>query len=153
MRFSAEVRGNWAVVSITDEQRMYTSEIVCVRKTTADGAGLMHTGDGTMQSFTNFELRNDTRGVYRGEMRGSKPEIYNAEVARPMTMTSTGSGDCRPHARDTRTPATTGTLITSSTSITCAGRGGTNQLTAPNNRHLGSHFVWLSLGFLIQPDE
>ncbi|MBI4166969.1 MAG: hypothetical protein HY508_14680 [Acidobacteria bacterium] len=61
--------------------------------TTAGTAGLMHTDDGATQTFSNFELRRspelvtdehlerklyDARGVYRGEMKGSRQEIYDA---------------------------------------------------------------------------
>ena len=84
MRLTAEVRGGWAAVSVTDREHTYTSEIVRVSNTTAGSAGLMHTDDATTQTFGNFELRNssppvtdehlerklyDVRGGYRGELR------------------------------------------------------------------------------------
>ena len=85
VHLSAEVRGAFAAVSITDGQHTYTSGIVHVSNTTAGGTGLMHRDDGGAQSFANFELRKsptlvtdehlerklyDARGVYRGEMTG-----------------------------------------------------------------------------------
>jgi hypothetical protein len=85
MRLTAEVRGRWAAVSITDGEHTYTSQIARVSNTTAGSAGLHHTDDGTTQSFGNFELGKssapetdehlerkvyDARGTYRGELRG-----------------------------------------------------------------------------------
>jgi hypothetical protein len=85
IRLTAEARGGWAALSVTDGKHTYTSGIVHVRNTTAGSAGLIHRNDGTTQSFGNFELRNsptlvtdehlerklyDARGVYRGEMTG-----------------------------------------------------------------------------------
>ena len=85
-QLSAEVRGGWAAVSITDGQHTYTSEIVPVHNTTAGGAGLRYVEDaGVAQSFFNFELHKsptlvtdvqldrklyDARGGYRGELTG-----------------------------------------------------------------------------------
>jgi hypothetical protein len=85
IRLTAEVRGGWAAVSISDGQHSYTSKIASISNTTAGGAGLRHKGEGTAQSFGNFELRKsptlvkdehlerklyDARGVYKGEMKG-----------------------------------------------------------------------------------
>jgi len=85
IRLTAEARGGWAAVSVTDGKHTYSSGIVHVRNTTAGSAGIMHRNDGATQSFGNFELRNsptlvtdqhlerklyDARGVYRGEMVG-----------------------------------------------------------------------------------
>jgi hypothetical protein len=82
MRLTAEVRGEWAAVSISDGRHSYTSTIARIGNTTAGGAGLRHKGEGR-QSFGNFELRKsptlvkdehlerklyDARGVYKGEM-------------------------------------------------------------------------------------
>jgi hypothetical protein len=84
-RLRAEVRGEWAAVSITDGRDTYTSRIVAVSNTTPGGAGLSHESGGPAQSFTHFELRKsptlvtdehlekklyDARGIYRGELRG-----------------------------------------------------------------------------------
>ena len=84
-RLSAEVRGRWAEVSITDGQHTYASEIVSISNTAAGGAGLIHKDDGAMQRFDTFELRKsptlvrdthlekklyDARGNYRGELVG-----------------------------------------------------------------------------------
>jgi hypothetical protein len=84
-RLSAEVRGKWAEVSITDGQHAYTSEIVNVSNSAAGAAGLIHKDDGATQRFDSFELRKsptviaddhlekklyDARGNYRGELAG-----------------------------------------------------------------------------------
>jgi hypothetical protein len=82
---SAEVRGKWAAVSISDGEHTYTSSIVAITDATAGGAGLLHEQGGIEQSFTNFELRKsptlvtngtvekkiyDAQGKYRGELKG-----------------------------------------------------------------------------------
>lgn len=84
IRLTAEVRGRWAVVSITDGERTHTSPIVAVSNTTAGGVGLRHEDKGAEQSFDNFEVRRspklvkdehlerklyDAEGRYRGEMK------------------------------------------------------------------------------------
>jgi hypothetical protein len=94
VRLSAEVRGGWAVVSITDGSNTYSSMIVAVSNTTAGGAGLKHEDDGATQSFGNFELRKspalvtdehpetklyDAKGGYRGELKGPGWDDYGKE--------------------------------------------------------------------------
>jgi hypothetical protein len=84
-RLSAEVRGKWAAVSISDGEHTVTSSIVLISNTTAGGAGLRHEDDGIQQSFANFELRKspalvtdghletkvyDAKGGYRGDLKG-----------------------------------------------------------------------------------
>jgi hypothetical protein len=92
-RVSAEVRGGWAAVSITDGRTTYTSKIVAVGNTTAGGAGLKHES-GLPQSFAHFELRMsptlvtddhlekklyDARGVYRGALTGPPWDDFGKE--------------------------------------------------------------------------
>jgi hypothetical protein len=97
IRLTAEVRGGWAAVSVTDAQHRYTSGIVRVMNTMAGSAGLRHRNDGSAQSFGNFELRKspvlatnehlggklyDARGGYRGELSGLKlPEMGEPETS------------------------------------------------------------------------
>ena len=91
IRLTAEVRGRWAVVSITDGERTYTSPIVAVSNTTAGGVGLRHEDKGAEQSFDNFEVRRspklvkdeylerklyDAEGRYRGEMKAPGLEDF-----------------------------------------------------------------------------
>lgn len=87
IRLTAEVKGEWAAVSISDGEHAYTSQIVKVSNTTAGRAGLWHPeNDG--QRFANFELRKcptiikdahlerklyDAHGTYKGEMRAPDP--------------------------------------------------------------------------------
>jgi len=105
-RLSAEVRGGWAALSITDGQQTYASRIVGVHNTTAGAAGLRHVDDGTTQSFDNFELRQspvlvtdqhlqtklyDAKGIYRGEMGGpgwdfAKDKIILLDAYRPERL-------------------------------------------------------------------
>lgn len=85
IHLSAEVRGKWAEVSVSDGAHTYTSSIVPITDTTAGSAGLLHDDDGNEQRFTHFELRNspplpadgpidrkiyDAQGKYRGELKG-----------------------------------------------------------------------------------
>jgi hypothetical protein len=85
IRLSTEVRGRWAIVSISDGKSTYTTPIVDVSNTDSGKIGLKHEGDGTKQSFSSFVLRQspilitdtylqrklyDARGNYRGEIRG-----------------------------------------------------------------------------------
>jgi hypothetical protein len=92
-RLSAEARGGWAAVSITDGRTTYTSKIVAVGNTTAGGAGLKHES-GPPQSFAHFELRKspmlvtddhlekklyDARGVYRGALTGPPWDDFGKE--------------------------------------------------------------------------
>jgi Protein of unknown function (DUF4038)/Domain of unknown function (DUF5060) len=80
LRLSAEVRGGWAEVSVTDGQHTYSSEIVSVSNTAAGGAGLLHKSDGatlelrqspTLVTDTHLEKKLfDAQGTYRGEMVG-----------------------------------------------------------------------------------
>ena len=85
IKLTAEVKGSWAIVSVTDGKHTYTSEIVRVNNTEPGSSGLMHSDDGRTQTFTNFELRRgspptiedhldrklfDARGNYRGELKG-----------------------------------------------------------------------------------
>jgi hypothetical protein len=96
IRLSAEVRGKWAVVSITDGQKTYTSRIVPVTNTTAGSAGIRHEEDATKQSYANFELRKspvlvtddhlekklyDAKGGYRGELKGKGWDDFGKEKA------------------------------------------------------------------------
>ena len=84
IRLTAEVRGEFAAVSISDGVRTYTSAIVHVVNRTEGGAGLKHTGEDA-QLFANLEMRKspmlvkddhlerklyDAKGVYKGEMKG-----------------------------------------------------------------------------------
>jgi Protein of unknown function (DUF4038)/Domain of unknown function (DUF5060) len=83
-RLSAEVRGGWGTVSITDGTHTYSSGIVRITNTKAGGAGFIHKNDVALQ-LHNFELREsptlitntylerklyDAQGNYRGEMTG-----------------------------------------------------------------------------------
>jgi hypothetical protein len=80
LRLSAEVRGGWAEVSVTDGQHTYSSEIVSVSNTAAGGAGLLHKNDGatlelrqspTLVTDTHLEKKlYDAQGNYRGELVG-----------------------------------------------------------------------------------
>ena len=63
IRLTAEVRGRWAVVSITDGERTYSSPIVAVSNTAAGGVGLRHEDKGAEQSFDNFEVRRSPKLV------------------------------------------------------------------------------------------
>jgi len=96
IRLSAEVRGKWAVVSITDGQKTYTSRIVPVTNQTAGTAGLRHQKDDAAQSYANFELRKsptlvtddhldkklyDAKGGYRGELKGKGWDDFGKEKA------------------------------------------------------------------------
>lgn len=91
---SAEVRGQWAAVSITDGTNTYTSQIVPVGNITAGGAGLWHQSGGAAQSLTHFQLRKsptlvtdahlekklyDARGIYRGELTGKGWDDFGKE--------------------------------------------------------------------------
>ncbi len=91
---SAEVRGPWAAVSITDGINTYTSKIVAVSNTTAGSAGLWHESGSPAQSFTHFELRKsptlvtddhlekklyDARGIYRGALTGKGWDDFGKE--------------------------------------------------------------------------
>jgi len=93
IRLSAEVRGDWAAVSITDGRATYTSGIVGVSNTTSGGAGLRHEG-GLPQSYGHFELQKspvlvtdahlekklyDARGMYRGELTGKPWDDFGKE--------------------------------------------------------------------------
>jgi hypothetical protein len=91
---SAEVRGPWAAVSITDGTNTYTSKIVSVNNITAGAAGLWHVSGSPAQSYTHFELRKsptlvtddhlekklyDARGVYRGALTGKGWDDFGKE--------------------------------------------------------------------------
>jgi hypothetical protein len=91
---SAEVRGPWAAVSITDGTNTYTSKIVSVSNTTAGAAGLWHESGSSAQTFTHFELRKsptlvtddhlekklfDARGIYRGALTGKGWDDFGKE--------------------------------------------------------------------------
>jgi hypothetical protein len=91
---SAEVRGPWAAVSITDGTNTYTSKIVAVSNTTAGGAGLWQESGSPAQTFTHFELRKsptlvtddhlekklyDARGIYRGALTGKGWDDFGKE--------------------------------------------------------------------------
>jgi Protein of unknown function (DUF4038)/Domain of unknown function (DUF5060) len=84
IRLTAEVRGEFAAVSISDGQRSYTSAIARVTNTLAGSSGLKHEGED-QQFFADFELRKsptlvkddhlerklyDAKGIYKGEMKG-----------------------------------------------------------------------------------
>ncbi len=94
IRLSAEARGGWAAVSITDGRATYTSEIVGVSNTTSGGAGLKREAGGLPQSYGHFELRKspvlvtdahlekklyDARGMYRGELTGTPWDDFGKE--------------------------------------------------------------------------
>jgi hypothetical protein len=106
-RLSAEVRGKWAAVSISDGEHTFTSSIVPITNVTAGGAGLRHEDDGSEQSFANFELRKsptlvtddhletklyDAKGGYRGELKGpgwddlAKEKIILLDAYRPVRL-------------------------------------------------------------------
>jgi hypothetical protein len=91
---SAEARGPWAVVSITDGAHTYTSQIVTVDNVMAGGAGVRP--DRSSQPFKNFALRRspsliadehldkklyDARGVYRGTLAGKGWDDFGREKA------------------------------------------------------------------------
>lgn len=91
---TAEVRGPWAAVSITDGTNTDTSKIVSVSNTTAGGAALWHESGSPAQSFTHFELRKsptlvtvdhlekklyDARGIYRGALTGKAWDDFGKE--------------------------------------------------------------------------
>ena len=109
IRLSAEVRGNWAVVSVTDGLKTYTSQIVAVGNDSPGGAGLRHPTDPTAQSYANFQLRKspelvadehlekklyDAQGRYRGELKGipwddfgkKKTLLLDAYLPPPLPM-------------------------------------------------------------------
>jgi hypothetical protein len=90
VRLTAETRGSWASMSVSDGQRSYSSGIVRVSTTTAGGVGLRHGDDGNTQSFADFVVQKspavavdqhlerklyDAEGVYRGEMAGGKLDL------------------------------------------------------------------------------
>jgi hypothetical protein len=95
-RLTAEAKGGWAAVSVTDGEHTYTSEIVHVHNTNAGGCGVMHASDGTTQAFADLELREssapavaehldralvDARGMYRGELKGpSSPLLKELDM-------------------------------------------------------------------------
>lgn len=89
IRLTAEVRGRWAIVSITDGMSTYTTPIVEVSNTSSGRIGLKHGSDGATQVFGKFILRHsptvatdihlerklyDARGNYRGEISGPSVE-------------------------------------------------------------------------------
>jgi hypothetical protein len=93
IRLTAEVRGSWASMSVSDGKRSYSSGIVRITNTTAGNAGLRHSDDGNTQSFADFVLQKsptlatddhlerklyDAEGVYRGEMTGGKLDLEPA---------------------------------------------------------------------------
>lgn len=82
VRLSAEVRGGWMALQITDGQASYSTPIVPVRNVEAGRVGVAHLSDGAMQVFSNLAVRRcgelpvdarretklyDARGQYRGE--------------------------------------------------------------------------------------
>jgi hypothetical protein len=90
---SAEARGPWAAVSISDGTHTYTSQIVTVNNVTAGGAGVR---PGSSQPFKNLALRRsptlvadehldkklyDARGVYRGTLAGKGWDDFGKEKA------------------------------------------------------------------------
>jgi hypothetical protein len=90
---SAEARGPWAVVSITDGTHTYTSQIVEVSNVTAGGAGARL---GSSPPFKKFAARKspalitdehlekklyDARGVYRGTLAGKGWDDFGKEKA------------------------------------------------------------------------
>jgi hypothetical protein len=96
IRLSAEVRGKWAVVSVTDGQKTYTSRIVPVSNRTSGGAGIRLGDDSAKQSYANFELRKspvlvtdehlekklyDAKGGYRGELKGKGWDDFGKDKA------------------------------------------------------------------------
>ncbi len=96
VRLSAEVRGKWAVVSVTDGHTTSTSRIVAVSNITPGGVGLGHQADSTAQSYANFEVRKspelvtddylekklyDAQGRYRGELKGYPWDDFGKEKA------------------------------------------------------------------------
>jgi hypothetical protein len=93
---SAEARGPWAVVSITDGAHTYTSQIVAVSNVTAGGAGPRPENSGSSIPVKNLTLRKsppliadehleqklyDARGVYRGSLAGKYWGDFGKEKA------------------------------------------------------------------------
>jgi hypothetical protein len=93
---SAEARGPWAVVSITDGTHTYTSQIVTVSNVTAGGAGPRPENSGSSIPLKNLTLRKsptliadehldqklvDARGVYRGSLAGKYWDDFGKEKA------------------------------------------------------------------------
>jgi hypothetical protein len=96
VRLSAEVRGKWAVVSITDGRSTYTSRIVSLSNSTPGGVGIRHGDDPAPQNYGNFEVRKspvlvtddhlekklyDAQGGYRGELKGKGWDDFGKEKA------------------------------------------------------------------------
>jgi hypothetical protein len=84
-RLSAEVRGLWAIVSIADKERTFTSAIVTIATPAAAQAGRVGIRGRDVQDDAGFEVRQspqrvadvqlerrltDAAGGFRGEMRG-----------------------------------------------------------------------------------
>jgi hypothetical protein len=93
IHLTAEVKGAWAIASVTDGTNTYTTSIAAVTNTTAGTAGLRHQADAA-QSYTNFELRKpsaslsdehlekklyDAKGGYRGELKGTVWDDFGKE--------------------------------------------------------------------------
>ena len=93
---SAEARGPWAVVSITDGTHTYTSQIVAVSNITPGGAGPRPENGGSSAPLKNLTLRKsptliadehldkklvDARGVYRGTLAGKYWDDFGKEKA------------------------------------------------------------------------
>ena len=94
IRLTAEARGTWAIVSISDGKSTYTSPIAKITNNSAGKVGLRHGSDGESQVFDNFVLRKspvpasdkmlerklyDALGVYRGELSGPGYEDFGRE--------------------------------------------------------------------------
>jgi hypothetical protein len=93
---SAEARGPWAVVSITDGTHSYTSQIVAVSNVTPGGAGARPENNGSSTLLKDLTLRKsptliadehldkklvDARGVYRGSLTGKYWDDFGKEKA------------------------------------------------------------------------
>ena len=94
IHLTAEVKGKWAIASITDGTHTYTTTIAAVTNTTAGSAGLRHQSDAATQTYTNLELHSsptlvtdehlekklyDAKGGYRGELKGTVWDDFGKE--------------------------------------------------------------------------
>lgn len=72
---SAEVKGNWAAVSISDGQHRYTSRIIAVNNKTEGFAGLIYQSN-TQQVFSDFELWRDPKVITNEDLQR---KLYDAQ--------------------------------------------------------------------------
>jgi hypothetical protein len=91
LRMTAEARGSWMMVSISDGETSCSTPIVPVGNTTQGRVGVGHGEEGTLQAFDNFVLRRPrelpddreerSRELYdaRGQFRGRLWDHYGNE--------------------------------------------------------------------------